>query len=372
MTGQAQAPARTSYFIYACILAAAFMAFLSFGVRTSFGIFLEPILAERGWEREVFGLALAIQNLVWGLAQPLAGAAADSRGYGRVLIGGAALYVLGTAGMAFATTPFAFYMLGGVVTGLGLAGASWTICVGAAVRLAPPHLQGWATGLAIAACSLGQLTLVTLGQSFIVAYGWHAALYLMAAGVAVMVPGALLLASGTGKSTTASRSSLSETLRAAAGSRSFWLVSAGFTICGFHAGFVFTHLPAYATSIGLTPEIGAWALAAVGLTNLFSSYAVGILGERISKRKILIWIYALRAAALCAIVLYPGQSWSLLLIAASLGVFWMSSIPPTSRLLGQIFGPYFTGTLLGAVFFGHQVGAFIGAWLGGVVYDAMG
>lgn len=357
---------------YICIVTAAMMAFLSFGVRTSFGIFLEPMLQARGWERETFGLALAIQNLVWGLAQPFAGALADSRGYVRMLVGGALLYGGGILIMAFAESPFALYMGGGVIAGLGLAGASWTICVGAAVRIAPPHLQGWATGLAIAACSLGQLTLVTLGQAFIAAFGWQSTLCILAGGIALIIPCTILLGRNMEQGTATVRSSLAETLAAAARSTSFWLIFTGFVICGFHAGFVFTHLPAYVTSLGLDAQIGAWALAVIGLTNLFSSYIVGILGETGSKRRLLVGIYALRCLSMAALVMLPMTDWSVLLVSAVLGIFWMSSIPPTSRLLGQIFGPYYTGTLLGAVFFGHQVGAFVGAWLGGAIFDRTG
>lgn len=359
-------------FVYVCILAACLIAFLSFGVRTSFGVFLEPILEARGWERETFGLAMAIQNLVWGLAQPFAGALADSRGYVRVLIGGAMLYVVGTVAMAFVETPLAFHLSAGVIAGLGLAGASWTISVGAAVRVAPPHLQGWATGLAVAACSLGQFTLATLGQAFIAAYDWQTALWIMAGCVAFIIPCATMLTGRIGKGAAAPRSSLAQTLAAAARSTSFWLIFSGFCVCGFHAGFVFTHLPAYVTSIGMEPRIGAWALGAIGLANLFSSYAVGVLGQTNSKRKLLIWIYALRTLAMAVLVLSPVNEAVVLLIAAALGIFWMSSIPPTSGLLGQIFGPYFTGTLLGAVFLGHQVGAFLGAWLGGIIFDRTG
>lgn len=366
--GQTRIPAA----VQVCILAACAIALLSFGVRTSFGLFLEPLLAARGWERETFGLALALQNLVWGAAQPMAGALGDSRGHARILIGGAILYALGTALMAVVESPVAFLFCGGVVAGLGLAGASWTISVAAAVRIAPPHLQSWATGLAVAACSLGQLTMATLGQALIAAYGWQTALWILAGGVVAIIPCALVLPNGPGTGAVAPRGGLGETLRVAMGSGSFWLIFAGFCICGFHAGFVFTHLPAYVVSINLSPQAGALALAAVGLANLFSSYAAGVLGQSTSRRGLLVVIYACRAVALLGLARFAAGDGLLLALAVALGVFWMSSIPPTSGLLGQIFGPYYTGTLLGAVFFGHQVGAFLGAWLGGVIFDRTG
>lgn len=359
--------------IYTCIIAACLMAFLSFGVRTTFGVFLEPILQARGWERETFGLALAIQNLVWGLAQPLAGAMADRHGYGRVLVGGVLLYVAGIAGMALADTPVLFHLAGGVMAGLGLAGASWTMSVGAMTRVAPPHLHGWATGMAIAACSMGQFVLATVSQALIVIYDWQTALLIMAGCIGVILPCAILLTANIRQGGAAPpRSSLAATMATAAGSGSFWMIFAGFTICGLHAGFVFTHMPAYVVSLGLSAETGAWALGAIGLTNLFSAYVVGVLGQTRSKRVILIWIYACRALAMTALLLAPVNDGAVLLLSAVLGIFWMSSIPPTSGLLGQIFGPYYMATLLGLVFLGHQVGAFLGAWLGGALYDLTG
>jgi MFS family permease len=363
---------RHSAVMYICILVACLIAFLSFGVRTSLGVFLEPMLTEREWDRGTFGLAMAIQNLVWGAAQPFAGALADSRGYVKVLIGGAVLYMVGLASMSFVENVWLLHLGGGLVAGIGLAGASWTISVAAAVRIAPPHLQGWATGMAVASCSVGQLFLATLGQAFIVAYGWQAALWIMAGLIGSIIPLAALLSGRIGRPVTAQKSRLGETVQAAMKHGSFWLIFAGFFICGIHSGFVFTHLPAYVVSRDLLPQVGALALAAIGLTNLFSSYIVGVLGQKHSKRQILVWVYTLRTAAILALFLLPADQWVILITSAVLGVFWMSSIPPTSGLLGQVFGSYYIATLLGIVFLGHQVGAFAGAWLGGTIFDRTG
>jgi MFS family permease len=364
---------RSMAVVYACIMAASLVAFLSFGTRTSLGIFLEPVLQARGWDRETFGLALALQNLVWGLSQPFFSAWADSRGNIRVLCSGALFYVIGLTGMAWADTPTAFYVFGGVFNGLATAAASWTICVGALTRIVPPAMQSWIAGLAITASSLGQIVLATLSQAFIMVIDWQTALLVLAAGTACIAPAAMVLRLARGREViAASRSSVSETLALAAGNRSFWLIVMGFTICGLHAGFGFTHIPSYIVSIGLPPEAGAMAMGALGITNLFASYTSGALGQTRSKRKMLIWIYAFRAITMLAFVLLALDQPLALGLMAVLGIFWMSSIPPTAGLLGQIFGPYYIGTLLGVVSCGHQFGSFVGAWLGGVIYDRTG
>lgn len=363
---------RPSTIVYACIVAASLVAFLSFGSRTSLGIFLEPVLQARGWDRETFGLALAIQNLVWGLSQPFFSAWADSKGNVRVLCSGALFYVIGLTGMAYAETPLAFYIFGGVFNGLGVAGASWTICVGAVTRIVPPAMQSWIAGLAITASSLGQIVLTTLSQAFIMVFDWQTSLLILAGCTAAIVPAAMVLLLARKDAIPAPRSSVSETLKLAANSRSFWLIVFGFTICGMHAGFGFTHIPGYIVSIGLPPEAGAMAMGTLGITNLFASYTSGALGQTRSKRKLLIWIYGLRAATMLAFVLLTLDQPLMLALMAVLGIFWMSSIPPTAGLLGQIFGPYYIGTLLGVVSCGHQFGSFVGAWLGGFIYDRTG
>jgi predicted MFS family arabinose efflux permease len=355
--------------IYFCIATACLIAFLSFGVRASLGIFLKPMIEARGWSSETFGFAIALQHLFWGIAQPFAGALADSRGYVRIFAGGTLLYIVGLLSMSMAESVWLLYLGGGVVAGLGLAGVSWTISVGAVARIAPAHMQGSATGLIIAFCSIGQLVLSVLGEFFISAYGWQAALWIMTALVALIAPLAFPFAKSADSPRAAVRSSLSETLAAALSNRNFWMVFAGFFICGVHTGFILTHLPAHVGCLGLPPQTGALALAAIGLANLFSSYGVGVLGQTYSKKNILACVYGARTVVMLALLLVPPADWNILLVSAVLGIFWMSSVPPTSGLIGQIFGSRYLSTLLGVVFLGHQIGAFLGAWMGGVVFD---
>lgn len=355
--------------IYLCIAVACLIAFLSFGVRASLGIFLKPMIEARGWSSETFGLAIALQNLFWGIGQPFAGALADSRGYVRVFLGGTVLYIVGLASMSVVESTWLLYLGGGVVAGLGLAGASWSLTVGACARILPSHMVGPATGLIVAFCSVGQLVLTVLIESFISAYGWQAALWIMTALVAFIAPLALPFARSTASRAGSAASSLRETLTAALSSRNFWMVFTGFFICGIHTGFIVTHLPAHVSCIGLPSQTGAWALAAIGFANLFSSYGVGVLGQTFSKKNILACVYGARTLAILAILLVPPEDRNILMVAAVLGIFWMSSVPPTYGLLGQIFGSYYISTLIGVVFLGHQVGAFLGAWMGGVVFD---
>jgi MFS family permease len=359
--------------IYFCIAAACLITFLSFGIRASLGIYLTPMIEARSWSSETFGLAIAIQNLVWGIGQPFAGALADSRGYVRVFIGGTLLYILGLVSMSVVESPWLLYLGGGVVMGLGLAGASWTLAVGATTRVIPVHMQGWTTGLIVAFCSIGQLVMSLLGESFISLYGWQAALWNLAAFVALIAPLALTFARRTGipgsSQGNSKKGSLRETVAAALSNRNFWMVFSGFFICGIHTGFILTHLPAHVSCLGMTPQTGALALAAIGFANLFSSYGVGVLGQTYSKKNILACVYGARTLALLAILMVPAEDRNILLVSAILGIFWMSSVPPTSGLLAQMFGSYYIATLLGLVFFGHQVGAFFGAWMGGVVFD---
>lgn len=361
--------ARPRTVIYVCIATACLIAFLSFGVRASLGIFLKPMIEARGWSSETFGFAIALQHLFWGIAQPFAGALADSRGYVRVFAGGTLLYIVGLISMSVVESVWLLYLGGGVLAGLGLAGASWTLSVGAVNRIVPAHMQGSATGLIVAFCSIGQLVLSVLGEFFISAYGWQTALWIMTALIALIVPLASPFAKHGGSQRTSVGSSLRETLVAAFSNRNFWMIFAGFFICGIHTGFIITHLPAHVGCIGLPPQTGALALAAIGLANLFSSYGAGVLGQTYSKKIILACVYGARTIVMLALLLVPPADWNILLVSAVLGIFWMSSIPPTSGLIGQIFGSRYLATLLGVVFLGHQIGAFFGAWMGGVVFD---
>ena len=343
---------------------------LSFGTRAGFGLFLAPISAEFGWGREVFALAIALQNLVWGLGQPFAGALADRYGSGRVLAGGGALYAAGVAIMAYASTPLVLHVSAGLLIGLGLSGASFAVVLAAIGRIVPEEKRTWAFGLGTAAGSLGQFLLVPVGQAFLAAYGWSFALVLLSFFAVAMVP----LAGGLRGRVAAARTeqSLGQALKEAAGHAGYLYLNGGFFVCGFHVAFIQVHLPAYVTDLGLSLETGAWALALVGLFNIIGSYSSGVLGSRYSKKYLLSMLYAARAVAIAIFIVAPPSQVSVLLFAAAIGLLWLSTVPLTSGLVAQIFGTRYMATLFGIVFLSHQVGAFLGVWLGGYLYDATG
>jgi predicted MFS family arabinose efflux permease len=350
------------------------IALLTFGVRSSFGLFTAPISSTHGWGREVFALAIAIQNLLWGAGQPFAGALADRFGSARVLAGGSLLYALGVALMAVADTPLAMNLSAGVLIGLGLAGGSFTIVIAALARRVPPEQRSWATGIATAAGSLGQFLLAPLGQAFILAYGWQTALLLLALGVAVVPLLATAMASAPGGGTAASEVDLGfrRTLALAFGHKSYRLLTAGFFVCGFHVAFITVHLPPYLTDKGISPQLAAWSIGIIGLGNIVGSYASGVLGGRHSKRWLLTAIYGLRAVAIALFVLLPTTPLSVVLFAGAMGLLWLSTVPPTSGLVAVMFGTRYLAMLFGIVFFSHQVGSFLGIWLGGLFYEAFG
>ncbi len=355
------------------VVCACLIALLGFGIRSSFGLFTEPLSSDRGWSREVFALAIAIQNLLWGLGQPLAGALADRFGSFRVLAAGGLVYALGVALMGLVSTPSMMYLSAGVLVGLGLAGASFTIVIAALSRRVPASRRSWVVGLVTATGSLGQFLFAPLGQGFIAAYGWSTALLLLASFM-LLVP---LLASSLGgqrERTPADEPELSfrDALRQAFGHGSYLLLTAGFFVCGFHVAFIATHLPPYLVDLGLGATLAAWALALVGLFNVVGSYMSGVLGGRYSKRYLLSAIYLGRAAIIALFISLPVTQTSVLLFAAAMGLLWLSTVPPTSALVALMFGTRHMGVLFGFVFFSHQLGAFLGVWLGGLLYESSG
>jgi predicted MFS family arabinose efflux permease len=350
------------------------IAVLTFGVRSSFGLFTAPISEAHGWGREVFALAIAVQNLIWGVGQPFAGALADRFGSARVLAVGGLLYALGVALMAVADTPLGMNLTAGVLIGLGLAGGSFTIVMAALVRRVPPERRSWAMGIATSAGSLGQFLLAPLGQAFILAYGWQNALLLLALGAAAVPVLAVAMKSSPGAVSSAGEVDLglTRTLARAFGHRSYLLLIAGFFVCGFHVAFITVHLPPYLTDLGVDPRLAAWSIAIIGLGNIVGSYVSGILGGRHSKRWLLAAIYLLRAAVIALFVLLPVSAVGVVLFAAAMGLLWLSTVPPTSGLVAVMFGTRYMATLFGFVFFSHQVGAFLGVWLGGLAYGLHG
>jgi predicted MFS family arabinose efflux permease len=362
---------RTPAVVVAC---GCLIALLTFGIRASFGLFTLPISEAHGWGREVFALAIAVQNLLWGAGQPFAGALADRFGSARVLAAGGVLYAVGVALMAVAATPLQMHLSAGVLIGLGLAGGSFTIVMAALARRVPPERRSWAMGIATAAGSLGQFVMAPLGQAFILAYGWQTALLILAAGAAIVPLLATAMVSSPSSLSSAGEIDLGlkETLARAFGHRSYLLLTAGFFVCGFHVAFITVHLPPYLLDVGADPRLAAWSIAIIGLCNVVGSYGAGVLGGRHSKRWLLASIYLLRSVAIALFVLLPVTTLSVLLFAAAIGILWLSTVPPTSGLVAVMFGTRYIATLFGVVFFSHQVGAFLGIWLGGLFFELYG
>jgi MFS family permease len=355
------------------VVAGCLIAIITFGVRATFGLFTAPLTDLRGWDREAFALAIAFQNLLWGLGQPFAGAVADRFGAGRVLAAGGLVYAAGVALMAFSTSPAALTLTGGVLVGLGVAGGSFTIVIAAFARLVEPSKRSWAMGLATAAGSMGQFLFAPLGQGFIDAYGVEAALILLSC-VLLLVP--LLAVSLTGRGDDeeagAEYGSARGALRAAASHPSYLLLTSGFFVCGFHIAFITTHLPAYLTDQGMSKGLAAWSLSLIGLFNVIGAYSSGILGGRHPKRLLLSGIYLGRGLAFTVFLLFPVTTTSVLVFSALIGLLWLSTVPLTSGLVALMFGTRHVGMLFGVVFLSHQIGAFVGALLGGTVYEATG
>lgn len=358
--------------IVVVVICGCLIGIIGFGARAGFGLFLKPISTEFQWGREIFALSIAIQNLIWGLAQPFAGALADKYGSGKVLVLGGITYALGVALMSYSSEPWQMHLTGGVLVGLGTAFASFMIVMATLARRVAPKWRSLVFGIATASGSVGQFTLVPLGQSFLSEYGWHTALLLLAAIVLLIVP---LSATVTGKGapTPGVRDqSVIEAIREAMAYPSYRLLVAGFFVCGFHVAFILVHLPPYIADRGLPPETAAIALALVGLLNIVGSLAAGFVGGKYSKRYSLAAIYLLRSIAIVAFLLVPISQTTVYVFAAAMGLLWLSTVPLTSGLVGQFFGLRYMGMLFGVVFLSHQVGSFLGVWLGGLLYDATG
>lgn len=349
------------------------IAILSFGPRSTMGFFLTPMTTQYGWSRETFALAIAIQNLVWGIAQPFVGILADKFGTARVLVGGGILYGLGLALMSTAGTPGALVLTAGVLVGLGIAGSAFVLVTSAFARLLPDNMRALGFGIGTAAGSVGQFIFAPLGQGFISAYGWQTALLLLAAFMAA-IP--LLSTVVRGKPAGAPQGqreqSVPEALREAFSHGSYRLLVAGFFVCGFQLAFVTVHLPPYLSDKGIPPVFGGYALALIGFCNIFGAFASGYMSGRLPKRWILAWLYIGRALAIALFVLLPTTPVTVLVFAAAIGFMWLSTVPPTQQIVAIMFGTRYLATLFGFVFLSHQVGSFLGVWLGGFLYDRTG
>ena len=349
---------------------------ISFGPRSTFGFFLAPMDAAHGWGRDQFGLALAIEMLLWGAGQPFSGALADRFGAPLVLAGGALLYFAGIVWMAFAQSPFELYMSAGVLIGFGLAGCSFTLVIGAFAKLLPPQWRTIAFGAGTAAGSFGQFLFSPLAVALIDSIGWQSALLTFGVILLVMLPLAFVLAaprqaSGS-TSAAAAGQSVRQALKEAFGHRSYVLLTLGYFTCGFQLFFITVHLPAYLVDRGLPASIGGWTIAVIGLFNIVGSVASGYIANLMPKRYLLSAIYFSRSLAILVFITLPPSAMTTLIFGAVLGLLWLSTIPPTSALVSIMFGPRWLTMLLGVSFFSHQVGGFLGVWLGGVLFERTG
>ena len=355
------------------IVAACLIAMIGFGSRSTFGLFLEPMTDTRGWSRETFALALALQNLMWGIGVPIAGAIADKYGAVRVIGIGAVVYGLGIYGMSSAETGTALYLTGGLLTGLGVAFTAFSLAMAAMARVVSADRRSFVLGLGTAAGSLGQVIFSPLSQGFINSFGWQHALVLQAGIVMLLVPLALALPLSAGNSQAAEQGqSLKQAVQEAFAHRGFVLLTAGFFVCGFHVAFITVHFPAYVNDMGLSATVGAWALAIIGLFNIAGSFLSGIAGQRFSKKSSLSFIYLARAAVISALLLAPKTPETIYLFSALMGLLWLSTVPLTTGIVAQVFGLRYLATLFGIVFLSHQIGSFLGVWLGGRLYDTYG
>jgi MFS family permease len=341
---------------------------LALGTRQSFGLFLRPMSMDLGWGREGFSFAIALQNLVWGCAMPLVGAIADRYGAGRVLAAGGLAYGTGLLAMAHSTTPLAFNAAAGLLVGFGLACTGFGVVMAVVARAYPPERRSLAVGIAGACGSFGQFIMLPGSQSLISSFGWLNALVVLGLLAFLMVPLGAALA-GRNAAEHESAQSIGAALAEATQHRGFWLLTASFFVCGFQTIFVMTHLPAYLVDRGMTANQGMVALAVIGLFNIAGSAAAGALGGRYSKRLLLAWIYVIRAVAIALFIAAPLTAAGTYLFGAVLGLTWLGTVPLTNSLVGQIFGVKYLSTLFSIAFLGHQLGAFIGAWAGGAVFD---
>jgi predicted MFS family arabinose efflux permease len=356
------------------LIAGAMIVTLSMGIRHGFGLWLQPITMANGWTRENFSFALAIQNLAWGFFGIFAGMLADKFGAFKVIVGGAVLYALGLAGMALSTTTLMFTLTTGILIGAAQAGTTYAVIYGVIGRQIDPAKRSWAMGVAAAAGSFGQFLMVPTEGFLISIFGWQQALLILTAATILIMPLSYFLrepgfASG---SAPARDQSILEALKEAFKYPSFQLLMAGYFVCGFQVVFIGVHMPSYLKDKGLSPQVASYALALIGLFNVFGTYIAGSLGQKMPKKWILSFIYLARAMAISVFLIAPLTPWSVYIFASVMGLLWLSTVPPTNATVAQIFGVAHLSMLGGFVFFSHQIGSFMGVWLGGVLYDKTG
>ncbi len=355
---------------FACLI-----LLLNFGIRSSMGFFMKPISEAHNYGREIFALSLALQNLFWGLFQPVAGMVADKFGSIKAVIGGAILYALGLYITSIADSPLLLHTGAGILLGMGIAGTGFGVVLPAMAKLVSPEKRSLVLGLGTAAGSAGQFLLIPVAKEFILAYGWQSALVIMAVGALSMILFSPALAGATSqdnKAEIASDQTLSEALKEASSHIHYWLLIAGFFVCGFQLAFITVHMPSYVTDNGFSETTAAYSLALIGFFNIIGSLGAGALATKLSKKWILAFIYAARAVVLAIFLILPMTTVSIYIFSILTGFLWLATIPPTSGLVAQMFGLKYMGTLYGIVFLNHQIGSFFGVWLGGYFYDRTG
>ncbi|MEO8060385.1 MAG: MFS transporter [Burkholderiales bacterium] len=354
------------------LICGAMIVTLSMGIRHGFGLWLQPVTMDRGWSRETFALAIAIQNLSWGIAGPFAGALSDRFGAFRVLLVGALFYAAGLILMGLSTSALGFMGSAGLLLGMAQSGTTYAVVYGVIGRNVPANKRSWAMGVTAAAGSFGQFLMVPVENGLINGVGWQYALFILGLSALAIVP----LAFGLKEPAVAPAKGTQQSMKAAVSEAfahpSFLLLMAGYFVCGFQVVFIGVHMPSYLKDHGLTPNVATTALALIGLFNVVGTYAAGSLGERLPKRYILSSIYALRAVAITVFLNVPLTPWSVYIFSAVMGTLWLSTVPPTNAVIAQIFGVKYLSMLGGFVFLSHQCGSFLGAWLGGRLYNMTG
>ncbi len=359
------------------LISGALCVLIVFGVRSSYGLFLKPQSIDLGWGREVFAFAIAMQNLLWGVFAPFAAAFADKVGPGKTVAIGGFLYVVGLLIMSSATDPLTFQLSAGVIIGMAQAAAGNVIIIGVVGRVMPPEKRSWAIGIVIAAGGSGQFLIVPLAQILLTNFGWASTYGFMALIATIIIVLAVVLGRAAERATpptsaTGDSFTLRSILAEASQHSGYRLLIAGFFVCGFHVAFISVHLPAYLTDLGMPDGTGAWSLALIGFFNVLGSYVSGVLSGRYSKKYLLSALYTSRAIVILAFIMLPISTGTVLVFSAIMGILWLSTVPPTSGLVAQIFGTRYMGTLFAIVFLSHQVGAFFGVWLGGYFFDTFG
>ncbi|CDP50426.1 MFS transporter [Paradevosia shaoguanensis] len=354
------------------IVAGCIVAAIGNGVRTSFGLFTLPMTADLGMSREAYGMAMAIQNLAWGITQPFAGAFADRYGTARTVAAGAVIYALGVVLMAYSQSSMMLNLTAGIITGVGIAICSFSVVMQAFGRSVPPEKRSFIFGIATAASSFGQFIFAPIGQGFINAFGWQTALVYLGMILLLVVPLSAALRGRTEAAPGQADLPFFTALQKAWTFKSYRLLVIGFFVCGFHLAFINVHMPAFLVQCGLTPEVGSWSIAVIGLFNIAGSLLSGYLGGRMPKQILLASIYLARAVAIALFMLFPVTEVTAYMFAGAMGLLWLSTVPPTAGLVTVFFGARYMGMLYGIAFLSHQIGSFVGVWLGGYVFDVTG